>query len=39
MMKGPLSREVRQSLQLLLVSALVVGAYLGLGVLALQVLD
>jgi hypothetical protein len=39
MMKGPLSREVRQSLQLLLVSALVVGARLGLGVLALQVLD
>jgi hypothetical protein len=38
-MRGPLFREVRQSLQLLVVSALVVGAYLGLGVLALRVLD
>jgi hypothetical protein len=37
-MKRPLFEEVRQSLQLLLVSALVVGVYLGLGVLALHVL-
>jgi hypothetical protein len=37
-MKRPLFTEVRQSLQLLLVSAVVVGAYLGLGVLALHVL-
>jgi hypothetical protein len=37
-MKGPLSTEVRQSLQLLVVSALVVGVYVGLGVLALHVL-
>jgi hypothetical protein len=37
-MKGPLSTEVRQSLQLLVVSALVLGVYVGLGVLALHVL-
>jgi hypothetical protein len=37
-MKGRLSTEVRQSLQLLFVSALVVGVYVGLGVLALHVL-
>ena len=37
-MKGPLSTEVRQSLQLLFASVLVVGVYVGLGVLALHVL-
>jgi hypothetical protein len=37
-MRGPFSTEVCQSLQLLLVSALVVGASLGLSVLALHVL-
>jgi hypothetical protein len=37
-MRGPLSREIGQSLQLLLVSVVVVGAYVGLGVLALHVL-
>jgi hypothetical protein len=37
-MKGPLSTEVRQSLQLLVVSAFVLGVYVGLGVLALHVL-
>ena len=37
-MKGPLSTGVRQSLQLLFASVLVVGVYVGLGVLALHVL-
>jgi hypothetical protein len=37
-MNGPPSTELRQSLQLLVVAALVLGAYVGLGVLALHVL-
>jgi hypothetical protein len=37
-MRGPLSSEVRQSLQLLAMSALVLAAYVGLGMLALHVL-
>jgi hypothetical protein len=37
-MKGPLSSEVRQSIQLLVMSALVLAVYVGLGVLALHVL-
>lgn len=37
-MKGPLSREVGQSLQLILLSALTMAAYLGLGLLAVRLL-
>lgn len=37
-MKGPLSREVGQSLQLILLSALTMAAYLGLGLLAVRFL-
>jgi hypothetical protein len=37
-MRGPRSSEVRQSLQLLFVSALVLCTYVGLALLALHVL-
>jgi len=37
-MRGSLSTEVRQSMQLLLVVALMLGAYVGLGLLAVHVL-
>ncbi len=37
-MKGPLSREVGQSLQLILLSAVPLAAYLGLGLLAVRFL-
>jgi hypothetical protein len=37
-MKGPLSREVGQSLQLLLLSAGTLAVYLALGLLAVRVL-
>jgi hypothetical protein len=37
-MEGPLSTEVRRSLELLVVSPRVVGVEVGLGVLALHVL-
>lgn len=37
-MKGPLSREVGQSLQLILMSAVTMAAYLGLGLLAVRFL-
>lgn len=37
-MKGPLSREVRQSLSLIAMTAAAMAAYLGLGLLAVRVL-
>ncbi len=37
-MKGPLSREVGQSIQLLLLSAATMAAYVALGLLAVRVL-
>jgi hypothetical protein len=37
-MRDSLSTEVRQSLELLLVSTLVLGVWVGLGVLAMRVL-
>jgi hypothetical protein len=37
-MRGPLSREVRQSLQLIVLSALTMAAYVGLGLLAVHLL-
>lgn len=36
-MKGPLFREVRQSLQLILFSAVTMTVYVGLGLLAVRV--
>ena len=37
-MKGPLSKEVGQSLQLILLSAVTMAAYLGLGLLVVRFL-
>lgn len=37
-MKGPLSREVRQSLGLILLTATTMAAYVGLGLLAVRFL-
>jgi hypothetical protein len=37
-MRGPLSREVGESIQLILLSALTMGVYLALGLLAVRFL-
>ncbi len=37
-MKGPLAAELRQSLQLIVLSALTMAVYLGLGLLAVRLL-
>lgn len=37
-MKGPLAREVRQSLSLLVLTATAMAVYVGLGLLAVRVL-